>query len=449
MEKNNFELLSKLLSEKQFRKLKEELVKLNEADIAEFITEIEPKSTVIVFRMLSKEAAAEVFSYLDTDIQQLIVVSISETELTEIMEELSVDDAVDMLGEMPANIVNRVLSYVKPDKRATINSFLQYPENSAGSVMTSEFVRLKQNMTVREAIDHIRQNGINRETVYTCYVTDASRVLEGVISLRDLLVSANTDIVGEIMERNIVFVTTSDDVETVAETIRKYNFTALPVTDTEKRLVGIVTVDDAVDILTEEATEDFEKMAAMHPSEKSYLKSGVFEIAKNRILWLFILMFSASISGGIMYKYSALYTAFPLLVSFTPMLMGTGGNAGSQSSTTIIRGMSLNEITEADYLKAVLKEITVSLIVGAVLGVFNFLRILLMHPGNAGIAFVVAVSLLVTVVCAKFTGAVLPIVAKKLKLDPALMAAPIVTTIVDATSLSTYFIIASKILVSL
>ena len=442
----NMEELMDLLLTRQFRKLKDILTEMNEVDIATFIEELDSEKTVVVFRMLPKELASDVFACLEVDKQEHIINSITDYELGTIVDDLFVDDAVDMLEELPANVVKRVLKNARPDTRKLINQFLNYPENSAGSIMTAEYVGLKQSMTVEQAFAYIRKNGVDKETIYTCYVMDAKRRLEGVVTVKDLLMNPYEEIIGNIMDTHVIKAFTTEDQEEVADSFQKYDLLSLPVVDHEERLVGIVTVDDVVDVMEQEATEDFEKMAAMLPSEKPYLKTGVFQLAKNRIAWLLILMISSMITGGILAKYEAAFAVIPLLVTFIPMLTDTGGNAGSQSSTMIIRGMAVGEIEPGDLFKVLWKELRVGLIVGAILGFVNYVRLVILYPGKEMLCLTVVLSLMVTVVIAKTIGCVLPIAAKVFHMDPAIMAAPLITTIVDAVSLIIYFQLACSLL---
>ena len=444
----NFDLkeLMELLDTRQFRRLKEILLEMNEVDIATFIEELDSEKTVVVFRMLPKELASDVFACLEVDKQEHIINSITDYELGTIVDDLFVDDAVDMLEELPANVVKRVLKNARPDTRKLINQFLNYPENSAGSIMTAEYVGLKQSMTVEQAFAYIRKNGVDKETIYTCYVMDAKRRLEGVVTVKDLLMNPYEEIIGNIMDTHVIKAFTTEDQEEVADSFQKYDLLSLPVVDHEERLVGIVTVDDVVDVMEQEATEDFEKMAAMLPSEKPYLKTGVFQLAKNRIAWLLILMISSMITGGILAKYEAAFAVIPLLVTFIPMLTDTGGNAGSQSSTMIIRGMAVGEIEPGDLFKVLWKELRVGIIVGAILGFVNYVRLVILYPGKEMLCLTVVLSLMVTVVIAKTIGCVLPIAAKVFHMDPAIMAAPLITTIVDAVSLIIYFQLACSLL---
>ena len=449
---DNFDLdelieeLLQLVEEKKYRQLKSALLELNEVDIALFIQELEPDRTVVVFRMLPKALAVDVFAELEIEEQEHIINRITDKELSEIVEDLYVDDAVDMLEELPATIVRRVMENTKPETRKLINQFLNYPENSAGSIMTAEYIGLKKSMTVEECFAYIRKHGTDSETIYTCYVMGAKRQLEGVVTVKDLLMNPYEALVGDIMDDNVIKVTTTMDQEEVVEMMNKYDLLSMPVVDSEDRLVGIITVDDVMDVMEEEATEDIEKMAAMLPSEKPYLKTSVFELAKNRIPWLLFLMLSSTLSGAILTRYENAFAAIPLLVSFTPMLMNTGGNSGNQSSAMIIRGMSIGEIEPTDILKVIWKEVRVGLIAGSILAVANFIRLLIQYPGNTMISLVVVLSVFVTVVIAKSIGCTLPIAAKVLKMDPAIMAGPLITTIVDAVSLIVYFNLACMLL---
>lgn len=440
------EKLMEMINGKQFRQVKIQLAEMNEADIAELIGELDAEKKVVVFRMLQKEVSSDVFACLEPEDQQHIINSIGDYELKYIVEDLFVDDAVDMLEELPANVVKRVLKIATPDTRNLINQFLNYPDNSAGSIMTAEYVGLKQRMTVEEAFAYIRKNGVDKETIYTCYVMDSKRTLEGVVTVKDLLMNPYETVLRDIMDTNVIKAVTTDDQEEVMDKFQRYDLLSLPVVDQENRLVGIVTVDDIVDVMEQEATEDFEKMAAMSPSEKPYLKTGVIQLARNRILWLLILMISSMVTGGILAKYENAFAVIPLLVTFIPMLTDTGGNAGSQSSTLIIRGMAVGEIEPSDILRVIWKELRVGLIVGAILGMVNYVRLVIMYPGSEMICLTVVLSLFATVLLAKTIGCVLPIAAKLLHLDPAIMAAPLITTIVDAFSLVIYFQLACKLL---
>ncbi|MCQ4866114.1 magnesium transporter [Pseudoflavonifractor phocaeensis] len=446
MEKNQFEALRELTERRDYRALRTALAEENEVDIAEFIEALPEEKATVAFRTLPKELAAEVFSNLPPETQQVIIMSVTDRELSAIVEDLFVDDAVDMLEELPANVVRRVLKSAHPDTRKLINQFLNYPENSVGSIMTAEFMDLKKSMTVEAAIKHIRRTGEESESIYTCYVTDASRRLEGVLTVKELLLAGDEETVADLMETDLITAETTEDREEAVARMMKYDFITMPVVDRENRLVGIVTVDDVMDVMEEEATEDFEKMAAIAPSEKPYLKTSAFSLAKHRIVWLLVLMISGMITGGILGRYEAAFAAMPLLVTFIPMLTDTGGNAGSQSSTLIIRGMAVGEIGPRDFFKVLWKELRVSLMVGAALSAVNYVRLILMYPGNEMTALTVALALFVTVLLAKTIGGILPMAAKLVHADPAIMAAPLITTIVDAISLVVYFNIACALL---
>ena len=445
MENRNAELYE-LIEKKKFIELREILIEMNEVDISEFLETLEIEKMTVVFRMLPKEISSEVFAFLESDTQEHIINSVTDSELSEIIEDLFVDDAVDLLEELPAYVVKRVLKNAKSETRNLINQFLRYEENSAGSIMTAELIHLRKNMTVDSAFEKVRKVARDMETIYTCYVTDEGRRLEGVVSIKSMILSDPNVLLGEIMEDDVISVSTDDDREEVAALFSKYGLLSLPVVDHERRLVGIVTVDDAVDVINEEATEDFEIMAAMRPSEKPYLRTGVFSLAKNRIMWLLVLMISAMLTGKVLEKFESAFAAFPLLVTFIPMLTGTGGNAGSQSSTLIIRGMALSEISMKDIGRVIWKEIRVSVLVGFALSAVNYARLLMMYPDNALLAFVVALSLFATVIIAKVTGCILPMLARLVNADPAIMAAPIITTLVDVFALVFYFTMAQKIL---
>ncbi len=449
-----FEQLQELLTQNHIRDLREQLIELNIVDIAEFMEEVEENKLLLVFRILPKELAAEVFAYLEADNQAKIVDSITNEELSYLVEELYVDDAVNFLEEVPANVVRRVLANAKPETRQVINQFLKYPENSAGSAMTNEMVELKSHYTVKQAINHIRRTGVDKETIYTCYVLDDSRHLIGVLPLRQLLLAGEETLVSEIMadDGQVISVTTHEDQETVADMARKYDMLSVPVVDTENRLVGIITIDDIVDIIEEENTEDFEKMALVVPSEETYLKTGVFTHAKSRILWLMILMITSTFTAQIITGFEDSLALFTGLTACIPMLMGTGGNAGNQTSTLIIRGLALGEIQVKDYFKILFKELYVSLLCGGALAIANYGRMWIlnrigMQPVD-GVSTILAVcaAMLCTVVVAKVIGCTLPIGVKLIGLDPALMAGPMITTIVDAISLVIYFALARALL---
>lgn len=442
----NAAALEALLKNRSYKDLRDALAELNEVDIAEFLETLPPEEAVLAFRTLPKGPAAEVFAELEPETQQHIVTAATDAELAAILEDLFVDDAVDFLEDMPASVVKRILKNATPETRGLINQFLHYPPDSAGSIMTAEFTDLHPDMTVAEALSHIRRTGEDRETVYTCYVVGPRRRLLGVVTVRSLLLAKDEILVRDLMETDVISVPTTADQEEAVRLLGRYNFLSLPVVDGEGRLVGIVTVDDAVDVMEQEATEDFEKMAAMTPSERPYLKTGVFELAKHRILWLLVLMISGMLTGGILGHYEAAFAALPLLVTFIPMLTDTGGNAGSQSSTLIIRGLAVNELSLRDLPKVLWKELRVSLLVGVVLSAVNFVRLALTYPGNELIALTVAVTMLFTVMLAKTIGGVLPLLAKALHMDPAIMASPLITTIVDAASLVIYFSVAQALL---
>ena len=438
--------LQQYLDEHKFRALRSILTEMNEADVAEFVEELDHNRKVLIFRMLPKELATDVFAFLEPDTQEAIINGITDAEIRSIIDDLFVDDAVDMLEELPATVVKRVMRMAAPETRKLINQFLQYPENSAGSIMTAEYIGLKKYMNVEQSFTYIRAHGEDKETIYTCFVMDGERHLEGVVTIKDLLMNPYDMKIQDIMDTNCIKAVTTDDQEEVMDLFNKYDLICLPVVDHENRLVGIVTVDDVVDVMEEEATEDFEKMAAMLPSDKPYLKTGIFELAKNRIVWLTVLMVSSMITGGILTHYEAAFAALPLLVSFVPMLTGTGGNAGSQSSTMIIRCMAIGEVEPSDILKVIWKEVRVALVVGFLLAALNFVRLMIMYPGQLMVCLTVVVSLYITVIMAKSIGCTLPIAAKLLKLDPAIMAAPLISTIVDACSLIIYFRIACNLL---
>lgn len=422
------------------------LGRMNTVDIAEIFESVNKEQVIQIFRLLPKSMAAEIFSYIEPENQRIIIEALTDSEAGKIVNDLFVDDAVDFIDEMPANVVNRILKNVNDEKRQLINQLLQYPEDSAGSIMTIEYVDLREDWTVHRAFEHIRATGLNKETIYTCYVIRRDRLLVGVVSAKTLLLSNPEDRIGDIMDANLVFAHTSDDQEMIAGLFKKYGLLALPVVDSEQRLVGIVTVDDVLQIIEEETTEDFEKMAALSPSDEPYMKTGVFKQAGNRITWLLVLMLSATITGAIIASYEESLAVLPALVMFIPMLMDTGGNAGSQSSTLIIRGMALGEIHTWDVLKVLWREVRISVICGLALGIVNFIRVYLMNGRNPMLSLTVTVSLIVTILIAKSVGCVLPIIAKKLRLDPAIMAAPLITTIVDAASLAVYFRIAHAIM---
>jgi magnesium transporter len=449
------EIILELIEEKKFSKLRSMLDNMNPADIALILEEAEEKDLPVVFRILPKELAAEVFSYMESDMQQFLIEKFSDTELKTVLDELFMDDTVDIIEEMPANIAKRILRQTDANTRKKINQILAYPEDSAGSIMTTEYIDLKKNMTVEDAFDRIRAIGFEKETIYTCYVIDSSRHLIGIVSLKDLLLSPKDQLVADIMEENVIFANTLDDKEDVAGQFEKYDFTSLPVVDKENRLVGIVTVDDAIDVLQEEATEDIEKMAAILPSDKTYLKASVFSTFKARIPWLLLLMISATFTGAIISSFEEKLTILPALITFIPMLMNTAGNGGSQSSVTVIRALSLGDIEFKDIFRVIWKETRVAFICSIVLAAVNFVKMILVDHlllntfdsmKHYEEILVVCITLFVTVLIAKIVGCILPIFAKKLGLDPAVMASPFITTIVDAIALLVYFSIAVAVL---
>jgi magnesium transporter len=443
---HNYEQLRAYVTERKWLELKRELSHMQEVDIASFLETLGAAQALLVFRALEKDTAAEIFANLSSEQKNQLITDITDEELKQIMHDLMVDDAVDMLEEMPANLVNRVLSHTSAETRKLINQFLRYPEYSAGSIMTAEFISLKKELTVEQAINHIRAVGQDKETIYTCFVTDQNRHLEGVVTVRTLLFSKNNQRIESIMETDVISVKTTEDQEVAADTIRRYDLLSMPVVDHENRLVGIITVDDIIDVIEEENTEDFEKMSAMLPSDKPYLKTSVFSLAKNRIIWLLVLLVSSMITGSVISRFEDAIAMLPLLVTFIPMLMDTGGNAGSQSATLVIRGMAVNEITMKHKFIVLWKEIRVALVVGFMLSGINFIRLIITGRGNWLIAATVSIALYATVIMAKTIGGILPMIAKRLKLDPAIMAAPLITTVVDATSLIVYFSVARILL---
>ena len=442
-----------LLEQKRYSEIKQLLEEMNAADIAALLQDLPAETIPMLFRLLPKELAAETFVEMDSDEQELLIQGFSDTELKDVVEELYVDDAVDIIEEMPANVVKRILRSTDPDTRDQINEILKYPKDSAGSIMTTEYVDLKKSMTVAQAIRHIRQTGVDKETIYTCYVTDSRRKLLGLVSAKTLLLANEDDRLEDIMETHVIYVSTLDDQEEVANQLTKYNFIAMPVVDQERRLVGIVTFDDAMEILQEETTEDIEKMAAITPSDKPYLRTSVFKIFGQRIPWLLILMISATFTGMIISSFEDALAKFAVLTAFIPMLMDTGGNSGSQASVTVIRGLSLHEIEMRDIFKIIWKEMRIGVLCGVTLAVVNFGKIMLvdrMLLGNTSItpivAAVVCLTLVATVFLAKLVGCVLPMVAKRIGFDPAVMASPFITTIVDALSLMIYLQVATALL---
>lgn len=435
-----------LLNTRQYTKLRQYLGELNDADIAALMEELEDEQMLKVFRILPKDLAADVFSYLDVDNQQLIITSLSDKEAANIINNLMADDATDLLEEMPANVVKKLLANASPEARRDINHLLRYPEDSAGSIMTVEYVDLKENLTVDQAIDRIRKVGLDSETINICYVLDAQRKLKGTVALRYLLLSQKDEIIGEIMHENVIAISTLTDQEEAARLFQKYDFTSMPVVDNENRLVGIITVDDIVDIMEEETTEDMEKMAAIVPSDKPYMKTSVWETYKKRIPWLLLLMVSATFTGAIITSFEEALSVYASLIAFIPMLMDTGGNAGGQASVTVIRGLSLGEIGYRDLPMVVWKEVRVSVLCGVSLAGANFIKLILLDRVGALVALVVCLTLIAAVLMAMIVGCLLPIGAKKLGFDPAVMASPFITTIVDALSLIVYFQVASLLL---
>ncbi len=448
MEEKDFAELQQLLDENKFTVVHSKLKEMNEVDIADFLDEIDDKYLVVTFRMLPKDMSADVFAYMDSDSQENIVRSITDSELCHLVNDMFIDDAVDFLEDVPANVVTRVLQAADAKTRETINRFLNYAEDTAGSIMTTEMVQLHTHLNVGEAIEQIRKTGIDKETIYTCYCIDEKRHLVGILDLKDLILSNSSTKLVDIMDadKQIISVTTSEDQESVADLARKYDLLSVPVTDNENRLVGIITIDDIVDIIEDENTEDFEKMALLNPSDDTYLKTGVFKMSKNRIIWLIVLMISATFTGQIITEKEALLADFAFLISAIPMLMGTGGNAGSQVSTLVIRGLALGELKIRDYLKIVFKELRVALCCASVLAVLNFARLMIVGGGDVLQYAVVSAAMFATVLIANIIGCTLPILARLIHLDPALMAGPLLSTIVDAATLSIYFAIAQLVL---
>ena len=442
------ERILELIENKKFGLLKNELSEINPADLSEIFDEMNTKDIPVVFRILPKELAAEVFVLMDSDMQKLLISSFSDKELRDVMDELFMDDTVDIIEEMPASVVKRILKQTDAATRRVINQLLAYPDDSVGSIMTTEYIDLKKGMTVDDAFDRIRKIGVDTEAIYTCYVTDSRRKLQGIVSVKDLLLNSRDMVIDEIIDENIVKATTLDNKEETAAQFEKYDLLALPVVDTENRLIGVVTVDDAIDVMQEAASEDIEMMAAILPSEKPYLKTGVFETFRARIPWLMFLMISATFTGAIISSFEERLTECLALIAFIPMLMGTGGNSGSQSSVTVIRGLSLGDIEFKDIFRVIWKELRVSVICGVVLGAINLIKLYLVdymwfNSFDSGVEVAEMLTVCFTLVCvvivAKLVGSVLPIVAQKLGLDPAVMASPFVTTILDAVSLMIYF----------
>ena len=428
----------KFLEERNFKELKEELENLHPVDLVDAMEELDKKQRMLVFRLLSKEEAAEVFTDMNSDMREELLEALTDSELKEIMDEMYLDDSVDVLEEMPANVVDRLLMVTDEEKRQQINQLLQYPEDSAGSIMNIEYISLRKEMTVADAILKIRQVGINRETIYTCYVTE-KRKLIGVVDVKDLLTAGESRLIEEIMDENVIYARTLDDQEQVANQINKYGLVAIPILDHEDCMVGIVTVDDAMLVLQDETTEDISIMAGVSPNEDSYFGTSVFQHAKNRSLWLMLLMLSATVTGEILGHYEDAMAVMPVLITFIPMLMGTGGNCGSQSSTLVIRGLAVGEIEFKDIFRVLFKEIRVAVVVGLMLAVVNGLRIYIMYDQNVMLAGALGLTMIAVVSMAKCIGCILPLLAKKLGLDPAIMAAPLITTILDTCTILVYF----------
>ena len=445
--------VEEMVTQRRWADLRDMLLLLEPADIALILDKLPEDRLPLLYRLLPKETAAEVFVEMDPDVQELLIKTFSDTELKEVLEELYVDDTVDLIEEMPASVVKRILQHTDPETRKSVNEILKYPEDSAGSIMTTEFVDLKRDMTVEDAFKRIRRTGIDKETINICYVTDPSRHLLGLVSIRTLLLAEEDEAIEDIMETNVIFATTLEDKEDVAQQLSKYDFLAMPVVDKESRLVGIVTIDDAIDVMEEEATEDFEIMAAITPTDKPYLRTGVWETVKSRLPWLMLLMLSATFTGIVINSFEDSLATCSVLIGFIPMLMGTGGNSGNQSSVAVIRGLSLNEIGFGDLLEVVWKESRVAVVCGALLACGNFVKLLVVDrllmqnaEVTALVALVICLTLVCTVFCAKVVGCMLPLLAEKIGLDPAVMAAPFISTIVDVLSLVIYFTFATALL---
>ena len=445
-ERNELEVVRELLETKQYTKLRQLLAEMNDADIAAYMDELDEADELKVFRILPKDLAADVFAYLEVENQQMIITSLTDKEAAHVIDNLMADDAVDLLEEMPASVVKKLLANVSAEARRDINHLLRYPEESAGSIMTVEYVDLKESLTVEQAIERIRKVGVDSETINICYVLDAQRRLLGTVALRYLLLSDSDEIIGDIMHENVISINTLMDQEEVAKQFKKYDFISMPVVDNENRLVGIITVDDIVDIMEEETTEDMEKMAAIVPGDKPYIRTSVWENFLKRIPWLLFLMVSSAFTGAILASYENALSVCAALTFFIPMLMGTGGNAGGQASVTVIRGISMGEIEYQDVPSVMWKELRVSVLFGLCLSVENFAKLMLFYKVGLLVALVVSITLLVVVVMAMLLGCVLPVIAKRIGLDPAVMASPFITTIVDALSLLVYFRVAVMIL---
>ena len=451
MEENLMDKIVELIENKNMNKLHDVLEDINSADFPALFEELSEEDILIIYRLLSKDKAAEVFVELDSDLQEKLINGFTDKELKSVINDLFMDDTVDLIEEMPANVVNRILKNIKPSSRKIVNELLKFPEDSAGSIMTTEYVELKKDMTVEEAFQIIKKTGIKKETIYVCYVKDEYRKLVGTVEIKDLLIAERDEKIENILEENPISVLTTDDKEDVAKKFDKYDVVAIPVVDKENRLVGIVTIDDAIDVIQDETTEDFEKMAAMLPAEDTYFKTSVFTHAKNRIVWLLVLMLSSAFTGAIIEDYQQAISIVPILVAFIPMIMGTGGNCGSQSSTLIIRGLALDEIKFSDIFKAIWKELRVALVVGTILAIVTAVRILIQYGSTyqdqvVQISIVVGGTLILTAIIAEIMGCTLPMIAKKLKLDPAIMASPLITTGVDMCSIFVFFKMAGAVM---
>ncbi|GAA0796121.1 magnesium transporter [Clostridium sp. AF19-22AC] len=438
------EMILELLEQRKFKELKEELESMHPVDIVEMLEDFDQKQQMLVFRLLAKEEAAEVFTDMNSDMREDLINALTDSELEEVMDEMYVDDTVDVLEEMPANVVDRLLMVTDEETRQKINILLQYPDDSAGSIMNVDYISLRKEMTVADAILKIRQVGINKETIYTCYVTEKKKLI-GAVDVKDLLTAGESRLIEEIMDENVLCAKTLDDKEDVAITIKKYGLVAIPIIDHENCLVGLVTVDDAMFVLQDETTEDISIMAGVSPNEDSYFGTSVFKHAKNRTLWLMLLMLSATVTGEILGHYEAAMAVMPVLITFIPMLMGTGGNCGSQSSTLIIRGLAVGEIQFKDIFRVIFKEIRVAFVVSCLLAVVNGIRIYIMYDQNLTLAFALGLTMMAVVVMAKCIGCTLPLLAKKLGLDPAIMAAPLITTILDTCTILVYFNIVTAV----
>ncbi len=439
------ERILEMLEDRRYKELKEELENnMYPVDLADILEEFEQKQLVMVFRLLAKEEAAETFAYMNSDLREILINALTDSELEEVMEEMYLDDTVDVLEELPANVVDRLLLVTDEEKRRQINQLLQYPEDSAGSVMNVDYIALRREMTVADAILRIRQVGLNRETIYTCYVTEKKKLI-GAVDVKELLTTSESKLIEEIMDTNMLYAQTTDDQEDVARTITKYGLIALPIVDHEMCMVGIVTVDDAMLVLQEEETEDISIMAGVHPSEESYFGTTVFEHVKSRIPWLLFLMLSATVTQMIMNSYEGALAAMPQLAGFIPMLTGTGGNCGSQSSTLVIRGLAVGEIELSDVFKVIWKEVRVAVCISVALSVVNGIRIMLMGQGDVTMAITIGATMACTIIIAKVVGCTLPLVAEKVGLDPAIMATPLISTLVDISTISVYFAIVSVV----